>query len=190
MIFAGAMAALEVLALGRATPVAALARLGKSPILWSIGLGIVLSLGGVAIPAPVQTFIDFNSAAAAPAALWALGVVLSGTSLRPDRTVVTFTAIKVVAFPMLLAAGLRRWRLGVPGDRFFSCRPPHQRCDGIQSGAALRHSDRSHRASHYLEQCLDAVHHGRAGVKVGARPPRPWHSISAFLRLLPDRDQQ
>lgn len=105
VIFAGAMAALEVLALGRATPVAALVRLGKSPILWSIGVGIVLSLSRVTIPQPFQAFIDFNAAAAAPAALWALGVVLSGTPLHPDWTVSTFTGIKVVAFPMLLAAG-------------------------------------------------------------------------------------
>jgi len=111
VIFAGAMAALEILALGRTTPTAALAQLARSPILWSIALGIALSLAGVVIPAPLQTFIGFNAAAAAPAALWALGVVLSGTPLRPDATAVSFALIKMAAMPMIVAAGLH---LGAP----------------------------------------------------------------------------
>ncbi len=97
--FAGAMIALQMIALGRVS----LARIGltiaKTPILQAIALGVVVSLAEISIPDPVRTFIQFSGAAAGPVALYALGVALSQTDFRPDRTVASFVAIKLLLFP-------------------------------------------------------------------------------------------
>ncbi len=47
-----------------------------------------------------------GSAAAAPVALFALGLVLSETVFRPDRVVLTFTLIKLAVFPAMVWLGL------------------------------------------------------------------------------------
>lgn len=106
LVFLVAMPALELLATSKSTPMAAFSRLAQSPVLWSIALGLALSLAEVQLPNPIQTFLDFNGAAAAPAALWALGVVLSTTSLQPDKAVILFATIKMFAFPLTVALGL------------------------------------------------------------------------------------
>jgi malonate transporter and related proteins len=102
--FAGTMMALQLIEAGRITPVTILRSISRSPILIAIVLGAIFALADVALPRPVQTFIDFNGAAAAPVALFALGVVLSRTAFRLDRTVAAFTAIKLLIFPAAIWA--------------------------------------------------------------------------------------
>lgn len=103
--FGAAMATLGIIGLGKTDPLAIASTLARTPILQGIALGVVVNVSGVSIPAPIQTFIDFNGGAAAPIALFALGVVLSQTPIRPDACVLSFSAIKLIAFPALIWFG-------------------------------------------------------------------------------------
>lgn len=106
LAFGGAMMALQLMEQGRVSPGMVFRTVTRTPVLISIILGIIFGLSGMALPGPVQTFLDFNGAAAAPVALFALGVALSQTPFRPDATVVTFTLIKLAVFPAAVAFGL------------------------------------------------------------------------------------
>lgn len=113
--FAGAMIVLQLINLGRVDARSVVLTFARTPVLLAIALGIALSLARINIPAPVQTFLDFNGTAAAPAALFALGVIMSQTQFRIDRPIVTFTLIKLLVFPALIALGLRLFGL-MDGD--------------------------------------------------------------------------
>lgn len=71
----------------------------RSPIILALILGFGIAASGFALPAALTTFITFNGAAAAPIALFALGVVLSQTVFRAEPTVVLFTSVKILLFP-------------------------------------------------------------------------------------------
>jgi len=74
----------------------------RMPLIVAILAGLVAGLAQVDMPGPVDTFIDFNGAAAPPIALFALGVVLSKTRMSADPVVLTVGAIKMLAFPALI----------------------------------------------------------------------------------------
>jgi len=102
-----------------AHPVAAAAAIARNPIIVAIVLGLAVNLGGVTLPGPLATFIDFNGAAAPPLALLALGVVMSGTTQRIDGVVATFSALKMFAFPLAVFAGLQVMAPGEPAKDLF-----------------------------------------------------------------------
>lgn len=102
--FAGAMIALQWIGMGKAQPRAVLFSLIRTPLIIAIACGVIVGLMQVALPGPLKTFVQFNGAAAAPVALFALGVVLSKTTFSFDRVVISFTLIKLFAFPLLLWA--------------------------------------------------------------------------------------
>lgn len=104
--FTGAMIALQIIDQGRAKPGQVLLGVAKLPIMQAVFWGIILSLSGLHIPAPFQTFVSFNGAAAAPLALFALGIVLSTTRFRIDATILTFSGIKLLLFPAAIWAAL------------------------------------------------------------------------------------
>lgn len=104
--FGGAMIAMQLMEQGRVSPGMVARTILRTPMLISIILGVGFSLAGAGLPGPVQTFLNFNGAAAAPLALFALGVALSQTAFRPDATVMTFTLIKLAVFPAAVALGL------------------------------------------------------------------------------------
>ncbi|GMG80885.1 hypothetical protein LNKW23_00970 [Paralimibaculum aggregatum] len=114
--FAAAIVALQVLSLGQVSLGMVAARLAGTPLLQAILAGFAVALAGVALPGPVKTFLDFNGAAAAPVALFALGVVLSQTPFRADRTVAVFAGVKLVAFPAAVAVGLALFAGAAPGQ--------------------------------------------------------------------------
>ncbi|WP_112321537.1 AEC family transporter [Oceanibium sediminis] len=104
--FGGAMLALGLIRAGSVTPLVVAGTVLRTPITQGILLGLAINLAGLELPAPVQTFVDFNGGAAGPVALLALGVVMCSTRFRPDATVWTFTLIKLVLFPVLVWLGL------------------------------------------------------------------------------------
>lgn len=53
-----------------------------------------------------ETAADFAGAAAATLTLFALGVILSGHSLRPSPTIAGISSMKLLAFPALVWLGL------------------------------------------------------------------------------------
>ncbi len=106
LVFASFIIAMEVFAKTRTNLRRTLLSIAKTPLLIAMASGLTLNLLGVTLPAPVETFVDFNGAAAAPVAMFSLGVVLSQAPLTPDRTVVAFTLIKLAVFPLAVWAGL------------------------------------------------------------------------------------
>ncbi|MGY3437575.1 MULTISPECIES: AEC family transporter [unclassified Marinovum] len=104
--FGGAMIALQLMEQGRVSPGTVLRTIARTPMLVAIILGMGVGLADVSIPGPVQTFVDFNGAVAAPLALFALGVALSGTPFKLDRAAASFTLIKLVVFPATVGLGL------------------------------------------------------------------------------------
>ncbi len=97
--FASAMIALQMISLGRVSFSQIALTIAKTPILQAIAAGVVVSMAEIAIPAPLETFIQFAGGAAAPVALYALGVALSKTDFRPNATVASFVGIKLFVFP-------------------------------------------------------------------------------------------
>ncbi len=79
----------------------------KLPLVQAIALGLVINLLGFTLPHSLQTFVDFNGAAAAPLALLALGIMLSQTPIRPDKAVWLFTGFKILLFPVMLWLALQ-----------------------------------------------------------------------------------
>jgi len=104
--FGGAMIALQLIKLGRVSPVEVASSLIRTPVLQAIVLGLIVSVLKVELPSSLETFLTFNGAATAPFALFALGVVMSQTAFKLNATVATFTAIKTVVFPVLVGLTL------------------------------------------------------------------------------------
>lgn len=104
--FGGAIMALQIINLGKASPGSIALDILKVPMLQAIFVALIFNLSGFTVPAPVNTFVAFSGAGAAPVALFALGVVLSQTRFRPDRLVITFSLIKLLVFPLFLWLGL------------------------------------------------------------------------------------
>ena len=102
LFFGSAMVALQILAGGRLKPGKIFLTMARTPMLQAMALGFVVVLTGVSIPQPLRTFIEFNGAAAPPLALFALGVVMSETRLRPDGATGAFVAVKLLGFPLAI----------------------------------------------------------------------------------------
>jgi len=106
LTFAAFIIAMEIFAKTRTDLGGTLIRIAKTPLLIAMASGLAINLAGFALPAPLETFIDFNGGAAAPVALFSLGVVLSQAPLTPSPTVYTFTFIKLAVFPLAIWLGL------------------------------------------------------------------------------------
>lgn len=119
VVFALAMIAMQVISLGKPQPLAVVKTLARTPLLQALALGVLVNASGFGLPAPIQTFVGFNGAAAAPVALFSLGVVLSTTALMPDAVVLTFGAIKLFVMPLLLALGIVLFAPSVPSAQQF-----------------------------------------------------------------------
>lgn len=94
-----AMVALQLIERGHVTVAAVGRAIFASPVMLAIALAILINVLGWSLPAALKTFVEFNGRAAAPAALLALGVILSSTSMRLDGPAVTFGLIKLIGFP-------------------------------------------------------------------------------------------
>lgn len=79
----------------------------RSPIILALLAGFAFAATGWSLPAPVVTFLAFNGAAAAPVALFALGVVLSKTVFRAEPAVFLFVSIKLIVFPAAVWTALK-----------------------------------------------------------------------------------
>ncbi|NDW00588.1 AEC family transporter [Salipiger sp. PrR002] len=104
----------DLIARPSAGPLPALKRLSVNPTLISIVLGIAVNLSGLPLPEPIRTACDFAGAGTAPLVLFALGLLLSGQSLKPSPVVVSFAALKLFGFPLLVTLAL--WLMGVAGQ--------------------------------------------------------------------------
>jgi predicted permease len=76
--------------------------LARLPLIQAIVIGLALNFLDIMLPDYIQTFVRFNGKAAAPLALLALGIVLSQITIRPDKVVWVFTALKIAVFPLMV----------------------------------------------------------------------------------------
>lgn len=96
----------DLMANRQATTVKSLRRVAANPVLIAIVLGGAGNVLNLTIPLPVMTALDFAGAAAAPMTLFALGVILSGHTLKLSPTIVTVSGVKLLLFPALVWAAL------------------------------------------------------------------------------------
>ncbi len=91
----------------------------RNPLPVSIGLGLLVSAVGLPIPTPAEKWLDLLGAAAAPCALFAIGLFLSDRSIRSGLAEAGLaTLIKLLLQP-LLAALVLPWFVdvaSVPGQ--------------------------------------------------------------------------
>jgi len=74
----------------------------KSPLVIAALLGISISALGLSLPTPVETFLNLAGAAAAPAALFAMGLFLVGQSLKADIKEVGWVVfLKLIIHPLI-----------------------------------------------------------------------------------------
>lgn len=96
----------DLMANRQASIAQSLRRVLSNPILIAIVIGLGVNAAGAALPEPVATALGFAGAAAAPLTLLALGVILSGQSLRPSATITVVSGLKLLVFPALVWAAL------------------------------------------------------------------------------------
>ena len=76
----------------------------RNPLPLSIGFGILASWSGLVVPTPVEEWIDLMGAAAAPCALFAIGLFLSDKSIKSGLAEAGLaTLIKLLLQPLLAA---------------------------------------------------------------------------------------
>ena len=76
----------------------------RNPLPMSIALGILASGAGLPIPTPVEKWLDLMGAAAAPCALFAIGLFLSDKSIKSGLAEAGLaTLIKLLLQPLLAA---------------------------------------------------------------------------------------
>jgi hypothetical protein len=77
----------------------------RSPLIWPIGLAVLLVFMQVKIPLPAERFATLLAAAAGPCALFAIGLFVSQLSIRSGaRASWQTTLLKLVVHPLLMAA--------------------------------------------------------------------------------------
>lgn len=82
-------------------------RLSRSPLILAIAAGVLLSLLGVRLPAPAARAVDLLATASAPVALFAIGGMLHGSSVRGMAGPLTLIVVgKLVLHPLAVALAL------------------------------------------------------------------------------------
>ena len=115
-IFCGTIILMDVLASKEATVGQTIGKIARNPPLVAMVLGLCVGILGLPIPMGADVFLKLLADAAAPALLFAVGVILSqpqeqGRTLLP----VTLTGLKLVVHP-LLAWIIFAWFLGLAPD--------------------------------------------------------------------------
>ena len=81
-----------------------LAGVARSPLIWPIGLAVLLVALNVRVPVPVEKFATLLAAAAGPCALFAIGLFVSQLSIRAGVAAAwPSTTLKLALHPLLTA---------------------------------------------------------------------------------------
>ena len=97
----------------------------KNPVVWGIAAGLLVALVQIELPDPVAQTTDLLAGAAAPGALFAIGLTLSRTveSLTEGRIsvvpLITSTASKLLALPLFTVA-IAALLTPMPGDWYHA----------------------------------------------------------------------
>ncbi len=104
LTFVTAATVLVEIGLGRGGGIAGtVGAVAKNPLLIAVLAGTAWSAAGLAIPAPVDTFLRLLAGAAPPAALFALGATLAAFRIAGDlREIATITVLKMLVHPAIV----------------------------------------------------------------------------------------
>ncbi len=83
--------------------IAVIASVLRSPMVASIGAGLLFSLSGFSLPTVAENFTRLLAAAAGPCALFAIGAALGGRPLNLDREIASLIGIKLLIHPLIAA---------------------------------------------------------------------------------------
>lgn len=102
LLLGGSMLILDLMSPSGGGALAAVKRVATNPPILAIAAGIAVNQAGIGLSEGVETFLRFAGNAAAPASLFALGVVLAWQPIgRFSRVAAFVTAMKLVAHPVL-----------------------------------------------------------------------------------------
>jgi malonate transporter len=101
--FCGTVLAVDLMQAKNPSPLKVAGLLLKNPFLIAATLGVLASVAGPMIPKGVFTYAKFAGGAAAPAALFSLGIILASNPVRPIG-VATWSVVmaKIVFHPVLV----------------------------------------------------------------------------------------
>lgn len=103
VIFGGTFLYMDVVVSGARSPVQALKVFFKNPMILAMIVGLCVGIFSIPVHDGLITYAQFTGGAAAPAAMFALGVVLSGAAIRRfDGAAATIASMKLVLHPLLL----------------------------------------------------------------------------------------
>ena len=102
--------------------------MSRNPLLLSVLTGFIFSASGLTLPKMPIFFLDMLAGAAAPTALFALGITLVGQPIRSARAELgTITILKLVIHPLLMAAVMLKMpgldMLWIQTAILFACLP-------------------------------------------------------------------
>lgn len=104
ILYGATILLLDVVSAGRGSFLKIARQIGANPLVLSLAAGCVVNLSGVPLHAGLERYIDFVGAATAPAALFALGVMLSAVSMsKLDGAALMPVGLKVVVHPLLFS---------------------------------------------------------------------------------------
>ena len=103
LIFGGTFLYMDVVVSGARSPIEALKVFFKNPMIIAMIIGLTVGLLNIPVHDGLITYANFAGGAAAPASMFALGVVLSGAVITKfDGPATTITVMKLFLHPLLL----------------------------------------------------------------------------------------
>ena len=107
VLFCGTVLAMDLMQTTKPSPIKVMGLLIRNPFLLASLLGIASWFFKPMIPSGVYTFAGFAGAAAAPASLFALGIILASSPIRPIGVATwSVVSVKIVVHPLLVFAFL------------------------------------------------------------------------------------
>lgn len=103
IVFCGMIMGLEIAAHRGDSLDKVVVSLLRNPVLMGMVLGLVFNLASIDLHDGIDTFLTFSGKAAAPAALFSLGIIISDIRVsRVDHGALLVTVIKIVIHPLIL----------------------------------------------------------------------------------------
>jgi malonate transporter len=103
IFFCGMVMALEVVAHRGDSYLKVAASFLRNPVLVAMALGLIVNLMGLKLHDGVKTFLSFSGSAAAPAALFSLGVIMADVKIsRIDGAALAVTTMKTIIHPLFI----------------------------------------------------------------------------------------
>lgn len=139
VLFAGTVVVLDLAGSRGSGLSRSIKNLAANPLLVAIGIGIGLNVLGVRLHRGVEVFTDFAGASAAPASLFALGIILGAVPLnRLARLPAVIAALKLAVHPLLIVGvvgGIEQADLGARAMLLVAAGP----CGAMPFVIALRY---------------------------------------------------